>query len=94
MAQNKQVIAGVVAKAVGAAGEAAQEVQTVIGAWSDAPADLKKSEINESLLERVRGNRALREISRYLGRFREMFAQGKRNGYVKIYNSSATHGDR
>ena len=82
MAQNKQVIAGVVAKAVGAAGEAAQEVQTVIGAWSDAPADLKKSEINESLLERVRGNRALREISRYLGHFREMFAQGKRNGYA------------
>lgn len=82
LAQNKQAIAGVIAKAVNAAGETAQEVQNLIYAWSDAPADLQKSEANEKLLECVRENDTLREISKYLGRFREMFAQGRHNGYT------------
>ncbi len=34
------------------------------------------------LLECVRASESLRDISRYLGRFREIFAQGKRNGYA------------
>lgn len=33
-------------------------------------------------MERVRASEALRDVSRYLGRFREIFAQGKRNGYA------------
>ena len=33
-------------------------------------------------MERVRASDILRDIAKYLGRFREIFAQGKRNGYT------------
>ena len=81
-AQHKEDMTALVAQAVSAAAERAEEVQNIIGAWSDDPGDLKKSEFNTKLLDLVRKNEALRDISRYLGRFREIFAQGKRNGYA------------
>lgn len=37
---------------------------------------------NSKILETVRGSAVLKNISQYLGRFREIFAQGKRNGYA------------
>lgn len=71
-----------ISKAVSAAVEKAEEVQNIIGAWSDTPGDLKKDEVNTDLLNMVRKSQVLKDISKYLGRFREIFAQGKRNGYV------------
>ncbi len=81
-AQHKEDVTAIVAQAVSAAMEKAEEVQSVIGAWSDTPGDLKKSEVNTGLLDLVRKSQVLKDISRYLGRFREIFAQGKRNGYA------------
>lgn len=80
--RNQQSIADCVSAAVSAAAEKAEEVQSVIGAWSDEPGNMERSEANRALLELVRGNDALRQIAKYLGRFRELFAQGKRNGYA------------
>ncbi len=80
--QNKTTVSGIVQKAVTAAVEKAEEVQSIIGAWSDDPADLKRTPVNMELLECVRQSETLRNISRYLGRFREIFAQCKRNGFA------------
>lgn len=80
--QNKASISGIVQQAVAAAAEKAEEVQSIIGAWSNDPADLKRTPVNEALLERVRRSDTLRDISKYLGRFREIFAQCKRNGFA------------
>ena len=82
LSQNKASVSGIVSQAVSAAAERAEEVQSIIGAWSSDPADLKRTPMNEALLARVRKSDALRNISRYLGRFREIFAQSKRNGYA------------
>lgn len=81
-AQNQAEAGALIARAVSAAAERAEEVQTILGAWSDAPGDMRKTDANAALLERVRDSKTLRDISRYLGRFREIFAQGKRNGYA------------
>ena len=54
----------------------------MIGAWSSDPADLKRAPVNEGILARVRQSETLRDISKYLGRFREIFAQGRRNGFA------------
>ena len=81
-AESKRRQADAVARAVSAAAERAEEVQTILGAWSDAPGDMRKTDANAALLERVRDSKTLQDISRYLGRFREIFAQGKRNGYA------------
>ena len=60
----------------------AEEVQSIIGAWSNEPGNLQRTPENKALLERVRASDILRDIAKYLGRFREIFAQGKRNGYT------------
>lgn len=82
LAQNQTEAGALIARAVSAAAERAEEVQTILGAWSDAPGDMRKTDANAALLERVRDSKTLQDISRYLGRFREIFAQGKRNGYA------------
>lgn len=81
-ARSKDDVAAAVATAVSAAAEKAEEVQNIIGAWSDDPGNLEKSEANAKLLSLVRKSPVLRDIAKYLGRFREIFAQGKRNGYA------------
>ena len=81
-AQNKEALTALVGRAVSAAAEKAEEVQSIISAWSDEPGDLEKSEVNTEILKTVRGSAVLKNISQYLGRFREIFAQGKRNGYA------------
>jgi len=80
--QNSAAVSGIIEAALGAAAEKAEEVQSIIGAWSSNPADLKRTPVNEALLARVRQSNTLRDISKYLGRFREIFAQGKRNGFA------------
>ena len=80
--QSKETVGGIVHQALSAASQKAEEVQSIIGAWSDEPGDLQRTPANLALLERVRASETLRDVSRYLGRFREIFAQGKRNGYA------------
>ncbi len=81
-AGNQDMISAVISQAVQAAAEKAEEVQAIIGAWSDEPGNLEKNEVNEELLAQVRKSDVLKNVARYLGRFREIFAQGKRNSYV------------
>lgn len=81
-AKNGEAVAALVAQAVSAAAEKAEEVQNIIGAWGDDPGNLEKNEVNAGLLALVRKSPVLKDISKYLGRFREIFAQGKRNGYA------------
>ena len=57
-------------------------MQNIIGAWSNEPGNMERSPANTALLAHVRDNPTLYMISRYLGRFREIFAQGKKNGYA------------
>ena len=80
--KSKEDVAALVSQAVNAAAEKAEEVRNIIGAWSNAPGNLEKSQANADLLALVRKSTVLRDISKYLGRFREIFAQGKRNGYA------------
>lgn len=79
---NQDVISALVAHAVHAAAEKAEEVRSVIGAWSDDPGNLERNETNEELLAQVRKSGVLKNIAKYLGRFREIFAEGRRNGYA------------
>ncbi len=81
-AKSRNDVAELVSLAVTAAAEKADEVRNIIGAWSDEPGNLEKNEANADLLALVRKSQVLRDIAKYLGRFREIFAQGKRNGYA------------
>ena len=80
--RRKTVESEFVSHAVSAAAEKGEEVQRILAAWSDDPMNMEKTAVNGQLLAQVRKSDTLRDISRYLGRFREIFAQGKRNGYA------------
>lgn len=81
-ARHKDTITAAIAGAARAAADKAEEVQAIIGGWSDDPSNMERSEANVALLAHVRENPNLKAIARYLGRFREIFAEGKRNGYA------------
>ena len=81
-AKNKDDLTACIAQAVSVAVEKAEEVQNIIGAWSNEPGKLEKNEVNTGLLDLVRKSDVLKDISKYLGRFREIFAQDKRNSYT------------
>lgn len=80
--KNSDPISWIVSAAVSAAADKAEEVHSIIAAWGDGPGNLTRNEVNTALLETVRKSSVLKDISKYLGRFREIFAQGKRNGYT------------
>lgn len=82
MLRQKEAVDLAVSAAVQAAAERAQEVQSIIGAWSDEPMNMCRTPENLALLEKVRQSTALKDISKYLGRFREIFTQAKKNGYA------------
>lgn len=81
-AKNQQSITAMVSQALGAATEKAEEVHQIISSWSSDPGNLQRTPLNEDLLLRVRQSKTLRELSKYLGRFREIFAQSKHNSYA------------
>ena len=81
-AQHKDAISAIVLNSVRAAAGKAEEVQSILAAWGDDPARMERSEANAALLETVRKSDKLKDVAKYLGRFREIFAQGKKNGYA------------
>ena len=81
-AQRKDDISAIVRRAVKAASDKAEETGLIISARGDASANMERNEVNAALLAHVRENPNLKAIARYLGRFREMFRRGKRNGYA------------
>ena len=82
MLRQTETVDLAVSAAVQAATERAQEVQSIIGAWSDEPMNMCRTPENLALLEKVRQSTALKDISKYLGRFREIFTQAKKNSYA------------
>ncbi|MBP5717470.1 MAG: hypothetical protein J6X53_00615, partial [Abditibacteriota bacterium] len=80
--QNKDAIAAMLDRAAKAAADKAEEVQAIVTAWGDGSAAMERNPVNLELLAHVRKNPHLKDIARYLGRFRDMFAQGRRNGYA------------
>lgn len=82
LAQHKAEISTAIGAATKSACEKAEEVRNIIGAWSDDPANLERNTVNTALLDAVRSSETLQRVARYLGRFREMLAQARRNGYA------------
>lgn len=82
MTGQSAAVAQALSCAVQSAKEKAEEVQNILGAWSDAPADMRRTPENCALLKRIRRSENLRDISEYLGRFRELLARTKKNSYA------------
>lgn len=85
MVRNKAEIQGIIAAATQCAADKAREAELTLLAWDDEPddgADPKHMELQMGLLERVRESPTLREITQYLGRYKELLAQMRKNSYA------------
>lgn len=82
LVRNQEQIEAIISTAMGQAKDTAQAVQSAVAAWSDDPGDMSRSEVNRALVEHMKGSPSLREVAKYLGRFREMLAQSRKNGYA------------
>ena len=81
--KNKEAIGGIVAQAVQAACEKAEETAQVLNMWGSGEdnADPQKMKLDRGVVDRVRNSKTLLEVAKHLGRFKEMMAKARKNSY-------------
>ena len=68
--------------AMDAAENAAEEVTCIMTAWGTDAGEMKCTPVNQDLLQRVKSSEELLRIARSLGKYREIIADKRKNGYA------------
>ena len=79
---GKSAIAVAIQCACETAFDKAEAVKAAIISWGGDDADMRKSQFNAELLERVSKSDKLAYIAKFLGKYKEMYANQKKNGYA------------
>jgi uncharacterized protein with von Willebrand factor type A (vWA) domain len=84
MLKNGAAITVMIASAAGAAVEKAQETGLTVGAWGAGGGGTgsEQLEMDKGIIARVRKSKKLMEITKYLGRFKEMAAMARKTSYA------------
>jgi uncharacterized protein with von Willebrand factor type A (vWA) domain len=83
LAKNDSALTTAIRAAVRAAEEKAEETALAIAAWGQDGSDsAEQMEQNREIIAKVRQNKTLMAVTRYLGRFREMLARARKNSYA------------
>ena len=84
MVKNQGAIGSIVAQAAKAAAGRAEETAQALAAWGAGGGDAspEQMKLDREIVGRVRKSPALAEVARHLGRFKEMAARARRNGYA------------
>lgn len=77
-----QSIGDEIGAAMDAADNAASEVTCIMTAWGTDAGEMKCTPVNKDLLQRVKRNEELLRIARSLGKYREIIADKRKNGYA------------
>lgn len=81
--QNRDAVSDIILGAAHSAMEKAEETAQALASWGQgggsSPEQMK---LDRDTVKRVRGSETLKEISKYLGRFKEMMAQTRKTGYA------------
>lgn len=72
----------VLAAAVAAANEKAAEVQSILRSWGSDAGDGEVSTLDREMVEKIRQNERLLDISKYLGRLKELIRQKRKNAFA------------
>ena len=70
-----------IAASTEAALERAQEIESVVLAWGDGDAEMRKNAVNMEILRRTAKSQKLRQIAKFLGRYKEMLNVHRLTGY-------------
>ena len=77
-----QSIGDEISSAIDAAENAAEEVTCIMTAWGTDVGEMKCTPVNKDLLQRVKKSEELLRIARSLGKYREIIADKRKNGYA------------
>lgn len=77
-----QSIGDEIGAAMDAANDAASEVTCIMTAWGTDAGEMKCTPVNKDLLQRVKRSEELLRIARSLGKYREIIADKRKNGYA------------
>ncbi len=90
-----QSIGDEISSAMEEACDAAEEVTCIMTAWGSDAGEMKYNPVNKELLQRVRNNEELLRIARSLGKYREIIADKRKNGfaYGRGEKYDLTHGN-
>jgi uncharacterized protein with von Willebrand factor type A (vWA) domain len=81
--KNKAEIQAAIQAAAQSAQDKVQEVSDILACWGDEAGNpMGKTPANQDLLDKVRGNKNLLDIAKYLGRFREILTALRKNSYA------------
>ena len=82
--KNREAIGGVIAQAIGAAKDKAEETAQALAAWGqgDSGSSPEQMKLNREIVGRIRNSSVLKEVTKYLGRFKEIAAKARKNGYA------------
>jgi uncharacterized protein with von Willebrand factor type A (vWA) domain len=82
--KNAEAVKLLIVQAMSSAKEKADETALALAAWGDGGNDSGKtqSELDQEVIDKVRRSETLREITKYLGRFKEMAARARKNSYA------------
>lgn len=84
MMKNGDAIAAAISQASKSAKEKAQETALTMAAWGQGEDDTSPERLahNREALNRVRQSKILQEVTRLLGRFKELAAKARKNSYA------------
>ena len=77
-----QSIGDAINQALEAAVQCAVETNSILSAWGTESGDAKNIPTNRDLLQHVKNSQELMEIARSLGKYREIIANKRKNGYA------------
>ena len=82
--KNQDRISGLVSQAVRSAKDKAEDTALTMAAWGQGESDSspERMKLNREIAERVRKSDVLKEVTKFLGRFKEMAAKARKNGYA------------
>lgn len=82
--KNQAKISGMVASAVRSAKDKAEDTALTLTAWGQGESDgsPEQMKLNKEITQRVRQSETLKEVTKFLGRFKEITAKARKNSYA------------
>lgn len=80
--KNKEIVSAIVHDAVHNAMNSADEAQSIILSWGTSAGQMEMIPESRELVQRVRQNKQLCKIARYLGRLKEMLRQKRKKSFA------------
>lgn len=81
LAKSKQA-QQMIADALSATRKKAEEIDTILHAWGNDTATNESSALNRELVDKVRQNKTLLDIAKYLGRLKELIRHKRKNAFA------------